>query len=193
MSKEISIEVRCLHCGNWFRSPIGFGGIKSYDKSILIGNSVKCPNCGRMTDCNKENMRLKPKVFISFSNEDRELAKKITNRLIESNNQVEFDEFELRIGDSLLDQIKDTLTASNYILILISSNSINSKWVNEEINSKKIQEFKIRAITTVTILIEDCEIQSPLNSFSIVDLSKEFELVLKKMIDKLDLSLKIDL
>ena len=192
MSKEISIEVRCLHCGIWFRTPIGFGDIKSYDTSILIGNSVKCPNCGRITDCNKENMRLKPKVFISFSNEDRELAKKITNRLIESNIQVVFDEYELRTGDSLIDQIKDTLTASNYILILISSNSINSKWINEEINSKKIQEFKTRDITTIPILLEDCEIPSHLNSFSIVDLSKDFELGLKNLIDRLDQLPKID-
>jgi len=192
MSKELSIEVRCLHCGKWFRSPIGFGSIKSYDTSILIGNIVKCPNCGRMTDCNKENMRLIPKAFISFSNTDRDLAKKITNRLIESNIQMVFDEYELRIEDSLIDQIKDTLTASNYILILISSNSINSKWINEEINSKKIQEFRTRDITTVPVLIEDCEIPSPLNSFSIVDLNKDFESGLKKLIDKLDLFSKID-
>ncbi len=42
MSKDISIEVRCLHCEKWFKSPIGFGGIKSYDTSILIGNRVNC-------------------------------------------------------------------------------------------------------------------------------------------------------
>ena len=57
MSKEISIEVRCLHCEKWFKSPIGFGGVKSYDTSNLIGISVNCSHCGKITDCNKENIR----------------------------------------------------------------------------------------------------------------------------------------
>ncbi len=135
---------------------------------------------------------MKPKVFISYAGEDRELAKRITDRLLESNIQVRFDEYELKIGDSLIDKIQDALTTSDYILILISSNSINSKWIIEEINSKKIKEFKTRDIMTIPILIEDCEIPSPLNSFSIVDLSKDFELGLKNLIDKLDLIPKID-
>jgi len=57
MTREINIEVRCLHCENWFRSPIGFGNVTSYDTSLLIGNRVSCSQCGRLTDCNKENIR----------------------------------------------------------------------------------------------------------------------------------------
>lgn len=135
---------------------------------------------------------MKPKVFLSYSNEDRELAKKITNRLIERNIQVWLDEYEMRIGDSFIDQIRDAITASDYILILISHNSLDSKWITEEINYKIINEFKTRDITTILILLEDCSIPSPLNSFSIVDLSKNFEIGLKNLIEKLYVVPKID-
>ena len=135
---------------------------------------------------------MEPKVFISYSNEDRELAKKITDRLLETNIQVWYDGYEMGIGDSLSDQVKDVLTASDYILILISSNSINSKWINDEFNSKKRNEFKTRDITTIPILVEECEIPSYLNFFSFVDLSKDFELGLKNLIARLYELPKID-
>ena len=54
-----TVEVRCGHCGDWIRSPIAFGDMRSFDTSQLIGNKVKCPRCGKWTSCNKENMRLR--------------------------------------------------------------------------------------------------------------------------------------
>jgi DNA-directed RNA polymerase subunit RPC12/RpoP len=59
MSQVSSIEIRCLHCGKWFPSPIFFGDSESFDTSTLIGNQAQCPHCGRMTGCNKENIRLR--------------------------------------------------------------------------------------------------------------------------------------
>ncbi|WML25660.1 hypothetical protein [Neobacillus sp. OS1-33] len=61
MSKTNSVEIKCTNpkCGVWFQSPIGFGDMGSFDTSMLIGNTVQCPNCNTMTGCNKENMRVK--------------------------------------------------------------------------------------------------------------------------------------
>jgi hypothetical protein len=57
MSKTVSIEIRCLHCKSWFRSPIFFGDSESFDSSQLFANRAQCPHCSRMTGCNKENFR----------------------------------------------------------------------------------------------------------------------------------------
>jgi hypothetical protein len=51
------IEIRCEHCGNWFRSAIHFGNDLSFLSSTLIDNKQNCSHRGKMTDCNKENMR----------------------------------------------------------------------------------------------------------------------------------------
>lgn len=61
MSKVKEIQIRCLDqsCNAWFNSPIFFGDSESFDTSTLIGNTVQCPKCGRMTPCNKENMRVR--------------------------------------------------------------------------------------------------------------------------------------
>ena len=77
MTKVTLMQIQCLHCREWFNSPIQFdidetfsmaqfegeGGFvgKEVDPqdttSALIGNEVACPNCGKMTRCNKENIR----------------------------------------------------------------------------------------------------------------------------------------
>ena len=58
-TKIRSVDVQCSHCGTLFSSPITFtdGGV--FDTATLTGNKVQCPNCREMTDCNKENMRVR--------------------------------------------------------------------------------------------------------------------------------------
>jgi hypothetical protein len=52
-----SCQIVCLHCGHTFNSPIQFGNAEAFFTSTLVGNSVRCSNCKKMTGCNKENMK----------------------------------------------------------------------------------------------------------------------------------------
>ena len=57
MAKTVDISVRCLHCRQWFRSPIWFDDSESFNTSILFANKVQCPHCSKMTGCDKENFK----------------------------------------------------------------------------------------------------------------------------------------
>lgn len=59
MAKVNVVDIRCLHCGEWFQSPIFFSDSEYFDTSTLIGNKAQCTNCRQMTGCNKENMRVR--------------------------------------------------------------------------------------------------------------------------------------
>jgi len=59
MSKVNQIDIRCSKCSRWFPSPIIFGDSESFDTSTMYGNLAQCPYCGKMTSCNKENMRVR--------------------------------------------------------------------------------------------------------------------------------------
>lgn len=58
MSNKKKLQIRCLNCKKWFDSPIFFADLGSFDTATLEGNKVQCQNCGKMTGCNKENMKL---------------------------------------------------------------------------------------------------------------------------------------
>ncbi|HGH7180736.1 hypothetical protein [Bacillus luti] len=59
MSKVTNIEIQCTNCNTWFQSPIYFGGMDSFDTSMLVGNITNCPSCNQFVSCNKENMRVR--------------------------------------------------------------------------------------------------------------------------------------
>lgn len=58
MSQIKELQIKCLHCEKWLRSPIQFGSTEVFHSSTLIGNKVNCPHCKEMTGCNKENVRM---------------------------------------------------------------------------------------------------------------------------------------
>lgn len=57
MAKTKEISIRCLHCHQWFPSPIFFGDSESFSTATLFANQAQCRHCGKMTGCNKENFR----------------------------------------------------------------------------------------------------------------------------------------
>jgi hypothetical protein len=59
MASTKHISVRCQHCKEWFPSPIFFGDSENFDTSDLYVNTAQCSHCGKMTDCNKENVRVR--------------------------------------------------------------------------------------------------------------------------------------
>lgn len=52
-----TLKLRCLYCREWSESPIRFADGESFDTATLVGNRYNCPNCGKISGCNKENMK----------------------------------------------------------------------------------------------------------------------------------------
>lgn len=53
---RMSWKVICTHCQHQFNSPIQFKDEESFRSAQLEGNAVRCPYCGQVTPCNKENI-----------------------------------------------------------------------------------------------------------------------------------------
>ena len=54
---NVKCEVQCEHCKEWFPSAIYLGSEQAFSSTITEGNLQNCPCCGKMTGCNKDNMR----------------------------------------------------------------------------------------------------------------------------------------
>lgn len=87
----------------------------------------------------REDFRFKHSncIFISHQKADREPAKKIADFLISKGINVYFDEYDRSIDrsnpDKLTASIQRGIDFSNYMLILISPNTLYSKWVPWEV------------------------------------------------------------
>lgn len=74
-------------------------------------------------------------VFISHASEDKdEIVRPLANALISKNLDVWYDEFTLRIGDSLRQKIDRGLASSRVGLVVLSPSFIAKGWTNYELD-----------------------------------------------------------
>ena len=98
------------------------------------------------------------KCFLSHNSKNKPLARRIGNILIDRNIDVWFDAWEIKAGESLTGKIGEGIMNSDIFIILLSPDSVNSKWVQEELKiglHRRINEDNFKVIP---ILVEDCNI-----------------------------------
>lgn len=115
------------------------------------------------------------KLFISHSHKDRDFAERLARDLIAQSQDVWFDKWEIQPGDSIVSKIfEEGLSNASAFAIVLSKESVRSKWVLEELNIATIR--RIEDLTRVIPLLkEDVEIPSALRSLHWVDMRSDFE------------------
>lgn len=75
-----------------------------------------------------------PKIFVSHSSLDKPFVKKLIKSLSTEKINCWLDENEINVGDDLSKIITNNLRDSDFLLLTISKNSANSKWVHYELS-----------------------------------------------------------
>lgn len=129
--------------------------------------------------------RNRNRIFISYSHNDKEIAQRISESLERENIDVIIDYKNLSPGDNVFDQIRYMYESSETVIILLSKSLFQSEFARYEFPKFFFEEARKRKINIIPILIERCQIPSDFLEFEIVNLTKNFESGLKKVIQKL--------
>ena len=129
---------------------------------------------------------------MSYAHPDREIARRIASELRKSGLTVWFDEWEMMHGDSIIERIDRAVSTSDFLIVLLSRSSVDSRWVQSELNAALARELQSRAITVLPVLIEDCIIPARLADKSYLDLRKDFERGLEHLVQRLSVAPEID-
>jgi len=76
-----------------------------------------------------------PRVFLSYTWDDRELAERIANTLQANGIDTWWAEWCISAGDSLRQKIDEGLGDCTHFLVLLTPNSISKPWVNQEMDA----------------------------------------------------------
>ena len=76
-----------------------------------------------------------PRVFLSYTWGDRELAERIANALQANGIDTWWAEWCISAGDSLRQKIDEGLGDCTHFLVLLTPNSIEKPWVNQEMDA----------------------------------------------------------
>jgi hypothetical protein len=111
----------------------------------------------------------KSRVFLSHSSKDKPVARELAVLLKESGFDVWFDEWEIAVGDSIVEKVFSALSASDALVILLSRASVKSRWVAEELNSSVMRRLSEGGIRVLPVLCEACTIPSSLRHIKYAD------------------------
>lgn len=97
-------------------------------------------------------------VFLSHSWADKPLARRLANDLREHDIAVWLDEAEMAIGDSLIEKIGAAIESVEFVLALLSRDSVQSSWVQRELEIAITHQINGRDLTVLPIVVDDCQI-----------------------------------
>ena len=106
----------------------------------------------------------KPKVFISYSRKDIHFARRLAGDLENAGFDVWWDISDLKGGDDWVRFIPAAIEASQYFVVLLSQNSIQSEWVEKEYSYAIRHRKKI-----VPAMIKFCDVPFSLHTINYVD------------------------
>ena len=152
---------------------------KNIISDTLINNNYKSFISSRIN---------KPTVFISHSSKDKPFVHKLINALPNIKSKFWIDEKEIKVGDNIKNVIVDNIKSSDFVLLIVSKNSIKSDWVKFELSQFIADSKKIIPI----ILDKKQDFPEPFNNelktIKYLDFSKQdnWEKNLKELYDVLN-------
>jgi hypothetical protein len=134
------------------------------------------------TGTDSSTLRLSPhsrgsdfSVFVSYATADRHTAERITVGLQAMGYNSWYSGWELKGGDSIVAKIQTALSACDVLIVVLSTKSVASSWVNRELSSVLMSQLSGNQVLVVPVLIETCEIPRLLSDTKYVDLREDFE------------------
>jgi hypothetical protein len=126
------------------------------------------------------------KVFISYNHKDREFVERLANDLKKHGLAVWWDQWEIRVGESIIQKINDGIDSSAYLIAVLSSHSAQSHFVQREINSALMRQLSAeRNIVILPLVLADCDIPTLLREIKCADFRNDYEVGLKSLLERL--------
>jgi hypothetical protein len=123
----------------------------------------------------------KPQVFVSYSRKDINFARRLAADLEQAGFDVWWDISDLKGGDDWIRFIPSAIQASQYFVVLLSPDSLQSEWVSKEYSYALRLRKKV-----VPAMIKPCDVPFALNTINYVDfVNEDYDLAINKLLGAL--------
>jgi|AntRauTorckE5430_2_1112549.scaffolds.fasta_scaffold27605_2 hypothetical protein len=96
-------------------------------------------------------------AFLSHNSLDKPFTRKLYRDLENHGIKCWIDEAEMKIGDSLIQKIREGIDKVDYFIIILSTNSISAPWVVNELDVAMNLQIGGKSIKVLPLMLEDCD------------------------------------
>lgn len=125
-------------------------------------------------------------IFLSHTADDKPFARSLTKSLNNVGIKVWIDEAEIKVGDTLIEKIREGIDSVEYVGVILSPAAVESNWVKRELDVAMNQEIENRRIKVIPILYKACELPGFLKGKLYADFTTSFTDGLRLLITRLD-------
>lgn len=115
-----------------------------------------------------------PGVFLSHSSIDKEIVVRLAIDLVNRSFPVWLDSWQMGLGDQLYDHIYEGIDSSSFLILILSQQSVQSQWVNDEINGALAKERDVNRTFLIPVKIDDCDVPLKIRGRIHADFSRSY-------------------
>jgi hypothetical protein len=95
-------------------------------------------------------------IFLSHNKADKPFARRLATDLEHQGIRYWLDEAEIKVGDSLIEKIRDGIDNMAYVAVILSPDSVASGWVQREVDVAMNQEIQGRRVKVLPVMYREC-------------------------------------
>ena len=115
-------------------------------------------------------------VFISHRRADTAPAERLSEAIRDAGHQVWLDEWNIGLGDSIVQRMNEGLTGAAYVVVCYSSAGITSSWMSREWMSALSQQLNGKGVKLLPVLLTGPgEIPALLDDIKYADLVADWD------------------
>ncbi len=169
-------------------------GVKNGADATLITGTTPCMLKTHLKDLIEERRvgeRVRPETyhprsfFIAHSSADHPFAEKLARALVSYGHRVWFDEWQIRVGDSLVGRIQAAVDHCDYLIVVLSPEALRSSWVQKEVGVKLTDELASTNTLVLPVLAKACKVPAFLRDKYYVSFEDDFNTALSLLLTRL--------
>lgn len=124
--------------------------------------------------------RTSGRAFISYSSKDAAVAHQLAAELERDGIPVWIDNKNIKPGESIIDSISTAIESSDYLIIIVSGHSVQSRWVHNELDLALTISME-KEFPVIPIVINKTPIPAKIKSLKYIDASSGLKPAYEKL------------
>jgi TIR domain/Restriction endonuclease len=133
-----------------------------------------------------------PRVFLSYAYNDHALAQRISDALARSGVRTSNQIWEISSGEDLTARLRDSIRASDVVIVLLSPAAAASPWVSTEIELALSRDLDRRGAELIPVLVAPTDLPPTLRNRAVVDLTEDVDAGVRQLVQQIQATSRVD-
>jgi molecular chaperone DnaK len=122
------------------------------------------------------------RVLVAYCDSDRAIAGKLARELDRAGLGVWFDEWDIQVGDSILEKTNNALETNDGLVVVLSPSSLKSELLLKQLNAATMMELNDKRITVLPAMVADCTLPPLLKDKKVADFRIDYRTGLTQLL-----------